>query len=66
MIHFIGVTEGSSSFGVLATGGGIYNKIWTEMQNKDNWRIDSVGKGLDQVENDPFFAVFAGREKLVI
>ena len=59
------MTVGSSSYGVLATGGGIYGDLWQEMQIQDNWLISSVSAGLQQTKDDPTFSVFAGREKLV-
>ncbi len=42
----LGVTEGSSSHGVISTGGGIYADIWGLMQRKGDWEIDSVESGL--------------------
>ncbi len=60
----LAVTFGSSSYGIISTGDGIYNTIWQKMQKTD-WEIYSVGKGLERVANDNRFAVFAGREKLV-
>ncbi len=42
----LGVTRGSSSFGVISTGGGIYNQLWGIMQEKGDWAIPSVSQGL--------------------
>ncbi len=43
---YAGVTDGSSSFGIISTGGGIYNELWTMMQEKNDWLIPSVKAGL--------------------
>ena len=62
----LGVTQGSSSYGILATGGGIYGDLYTLMQDSgDRWKISSVSSALQSTLADPKFSVFAGREKLV-
>ncbi|XP_040563992.1 ionotropic receptor 40a [Lepeophtheirus salmonis] len=61
----LGVVGGSSSYGIISTGGGIYKKIWNKMQNQELYSLDSVIQGLEKVMVDPKFAVFAGRQKLL-
>ena len=46
--YYVGVTDGSSSFGIISTGGGIYQEIWKQMQSKGDWEISSVKKGLQR------------------
>lgn len=57
----------SSSFGILATGGGIYSDLYDTMTKTggDSWKIASFDDALGRVLRDPKFAIFAGREKLI-
>ncbi len=42
----LGVTDGSSSHGILVTGGGVYKEIWDILKERENWEISSVKSGL--------------------
>lgn len=61
----LGVTFGSSSYGIISTGDGIYSKLWDIMERKGNWKINSVSAGMERVKVDHNFGVLAGREKLI-
>ena len=82
MLLVAGVKDQSSSFGILATGGGIYNDLYEimksgagsgsgsasgeeEAEEDSSWKIKSFDVAFARVLEDPTYAVFAGREKLV-
>jgi len=48
-MHFSGVKPGSSSYGVISSGGGIYNELWQIMQQKGDWEVKSVDHGMKRV-----------------